>query len=60
MNTWIEHVKKYAKEHNISYGEAISKARSSYKPTVVKAYIAPEDKKIVKIDSKLNKLLNKC
>jgi len=28
---WIEHVKKYAKEHDISYGEAISKAGPSYK-----------------------------
>lgn len=28
---WITHVKKYAKTHNISYGEALSKARSTYK-----------------------------
>jgi hypothetical protein len=28
---WIEHVKKYAKKHNIKYSEALSKARSSYK-----------------------------
>ncbi len=27
---WILHVKKYAKTHGISYGEAMKKARSSY------------------------------
>ena len=31
QNPWIKHVKAYAKKHNISYGDAISKARSSYK-----------------------------
>ena len=30
-NPWIAHVKAYAKKHNISYGEAIKKARPSYK-----------------------------
>ncbi len=30
-NPWIVHVKAYAKKHNISYGDAISKARHSYK-----------------------------
>lgn len=30
-NPWIAHVKAYAKKHNISYGDAISKARPSYK-----------------------------
>jgi hypothetical protein len=29
-NPWIAHVKKYAKEHNISYSEAIKKAGASY------------------------------
>ena len=29
-NPWIAHVKAYAKKHNLSYGDAISKARSSY------------------------------
>lgn len=28
---WIMHVKKYAKSHGISYGDAMKKARSSYK-----------------------------
>jgi len=28
---WIAHVKKYAKEHGITYGEALKKARASYK-----------------------------
>ena len=30
-NPWIAHVKAYAKKHNISYGDAIKKARPSYK-----------------------------
>lgn len=30
-NQWIEFVKAYAKKNNISYKEAISKARASYK-----------------------------
>ena len=29
-NPWIQHVKAYAKKHNIKYSEAISKAKSSY------------------------------
>ena len=30
-NGWITHVKEYAKIHNISYKEALSKASSTYK-----------------------------
>lgn len=30
-NPWIQHVKAYAKKHGIKYGDAISKARASYK-----------------------------
>jgi len=30
MNPWIEHVRAYAKEHNISYGCAITEAKASY------------------------------
>ena len=29
---WIEYVKAYASKHKISYKEAMSKAKSSYKP----------------------------
>jgi hypothetical protein len=29
-NEWITHVKEYAKEHNISYACAISKAKATY------------------------------
>jgi len=36
VNRWIEHVKKYAKKHNIAYGCAISKAGATYKKTVKK------------------------
>ena len=31
-NPWISHVQKYAKKHDITYKEAMSKAKSSYKP----------------------------
>ena len=30
MANWIEHVKQYAKDHNISYREALSQSRHSY------------------------------
>ena len=30
-SAWITHVKSYAKEHNISYREALKKASSTYK-----------------------------
>lgn len=45
INPWVEHVKKYAKEHNISYLCAVSMAKDSYKaPTKVK----PEGKRALK------------
>ena len=31
-NPWITHVKAYAKKHNLKYGDALSKAKASYKP----------------------------
>lgn len=30
-SAWIQHVKKYAGDHNVSYKEAMSKAKASYK-----------------------------
>lgn len=30
-NSWIIHVKAYAKKNNISYKDALKKAKSSYK-----------------------------
>jgi len=30
-NPWITHVKRYAKAHRLSYGEAMKKARASYR-----------------------------
>jgi len=30
MNPWIAHVTKYAKEHKITYGEAMQKAKATY------------------------------
>jgi hypothetical protein len=32
-SSWITHVKTYAKEHNITYREALKKAGSTYKKT---------------------------
>jgi hypothetical protein len=32
-SAWIMHVKKYAKEHNIPYKDALKKAVSTYKKT---------------------------
>lgn len=31
-NPWIEHVKQYAKEHNITYKQSLKEARADYKP----------------------------
>jgi hypothetical protein len=33
MNPWILHVKKYAAEHKLSYKDAMSKAKDTYKKT---------------------------
>lgn len=30
-NPWIAHVKKYAASHGLTYGEALKKARASYR-----------------------------
>lgn len=30
VNAWIEHVRKYAKDNNISYGCAVTEAKASY------------------------------
>lgn len=30
-NPWIDHVKKYASKHSCSYGEAMKRAKSSYR-----------------------------
>ena len=32
-SAWITHVKAFAKEHNITYREALKKAVSTYKKT---------------------------
>ena len=30
VNAWIEHVRKYARDNNVSYGCAVSEAKASY------------------------------
>ena len=32
MSDWISHVKAYAKKNKVSYKEAMSKAKATYKP----------------------------
>ena len=32
MSEWINHVKAYAKKNKVSYKEAMSKAKATYKP----------------------------
>ncbi len=32
VNPWIKHVKKYAKAHGCTYGEALKLSRKSYRP----------------------------
>ena len=49
VNKWIEHVKKYAQEHNIPYGCAISQAKDSYK-AAKEALIKPKTEKEKKLD----------
>jgi hypothetical protein len=34
-SSWVSHVKSYAKKHRITYKEALSKAKSTYKRSVV-------------------------
>ena len=43
-NPWITHVQNFAKKNKISYKEAISKARASYKKGGAKTQ-APNSKK---------------
>jgi len=31
MSAWTDHVKKYSKDNNIKYGDALKKASASYK-----------------------------
>jgi len=31
MSAWTDHVKKFAKDNNIKYGEALKKASATYK-----------------------------
>ena len=56
-NQWIEHVKKYQAEHNLTYREAMKQAKASYKPlpaapvkvaVPVKAVKKPTLKKVTK------------
>lgn len=45
--TWVEHVKKYAKDHNVSYRDALKQAGESYvKKQKTKAPKKPKEKKV--------------
>lgn len=59
-NPWINYVKHYGKQHDISYREALSAASSSYKKLnggSKKKKVAPKKKKVV---SKKKKLMKKA
>ena len=44
-NAWIEHVKRYAKDHNPKYNEALKKAKSTYtKSTSTKKRVSRKKK----------------
>jgi len=45
MSAWIDHVKKVAAQKKISYKEAMSVAKASYKP---KKLVAVKGKKMMK------------
>ena len=50
-SAWIEHVKKFAKKNKVSYKEAMSKAKATYKPMGK----AVDKKKPVKKEKKMTK-----
>ena len=54
MSEWIDHVKKVAKQKNISYKEAMSVAKASYKPKGKKAPVKgkAKEKKMTKKEMK--------
>jgi hypothetical protein len=58
-NAWIEHIKKYAKDNNLSYGCALStpECKNTYKKDLTKSKKKPECKtcKIKKEPKKPNK-----
>jgi hypothetical protein len=55
VSAWILHVKAYQKKHNVSYKEAMSKAKASYKGGAKK----DDKKKPVKKDMKEKKMTKK-
>lgn len=73
VNAWVEHVRKYAKEHNMSYMCAVEKAKESYvapkkeKPETKRAMTERKEKEKIKLYSEkpeeyadlLRDLLNK-
>jgi hypothetical protein len=44
---WIEHVKKYAKENGIKYGEALSKAGATFKKSTSPTGVAEVSSPII-------------
>ena len=65
-NPWIEHVKSYAIEHNISYREALSQAKETYvksggsrKSNIVRVLIATNRFNINKVNNPSKHLISK-
>ena len=56
MSEWLSHVKKVAKAKKISYKEAMSVAKSSYKPKGKKVPVKKEKKVPVKKEKKSPKM----
>jgi hypothetical protein len=57
-NSWIEYVKKYASEHNLSYKEALQQSKNSYsggsiKSNYISKLVATKNK-----NSNINKIRN--
>lgn len=47
-SAWIEHVKAYAAKNKVSYKEAMTKAKASYKPKGKKEDKPKKEKKMTK------------
>ena len=58
VSAWISHVKAYASKNKVSYKEAMSKAKATYKPVKkdMKKPVKKDMKKPVKKDMKKKKM----
>jgi hypothetical protein len=59
MTDWTDHVKKFASKNGISYKEAMTKAKESYKPKETGKMKEPKEKKESKPREKKEKMEKK-